>query len=98
MCSGAVSYTHLSKYRQLYPGINISLQEQGCASLEPMVLSGDLDLAVTLLPVPPNFSWLQIRDEPLMVIMPPDLSLIHIFSRDRGFAGNILKKIFFRFL
>ena len=33
---------------------------------------GDLDLAVTLLPVPPNFSWLQIRDEPLMVIMPPD--------------------------
>ena len=38
-----------------------------------MVLSGgDLDLAVTLLPVPPNFSWLQIRDEPLMVIMPPD--------------------------
>ena len=37
-----------------------------------MVLSGDLDLAGTLLPVPPNFSWLQIRDEPLMVIMPPD--------------------------
>ena len=72
VASGILFADLLSKYRQLYPGINISLQEQGCASLEPMVLSGDLDLAVTLLPVPPNFSWLQIRDEPLMVIMPPD--------------------------
>ena len=72
VASGILFADLLSKYRQLYPGINISLQEQGCASLEPMVLSGDLDIAVTLLPVPPNFSWLQIRDEPLMVIMPPD--------------------------
>ena len=72
VASGILFADLLSKYRQLYPGINISLQEQGCASLEPMVLSRDLDLAVTLLPVPPNFSWLQIRDEPLMVIMPPD--------------------------
>ncbi|MFR1532828.1 MAG: LysR substrate-binding domain-containing protein [Bilophila wadsworthia] len=72
VASGILFADLLSKYRQLYPGINISLQEQGCASLEPMVLSGDLDLAVTLLPVPPNFSWLQIRDEPLRVIMPPD--------------------------
>ena len=31
-------------------------------------------LAVTLLPVPPNFSWLQIRDEPLMVYHAPGSS------------------------
>ncbi len=71
VASGILFADLLSKYRQLYPGINIELQEQGCASLEPMVLSGDLDLAVTLLPVPSSFAWLQI-DEPLMVIMPPD--------------------------
>ena len=47
VASGILFADLLSKYRQLYPGINISLQEQGCASLEPMVLSGDLDLAVT---------------------------------------------------
>ena len=52
VASGILFADLLSKYRQLYPGINIELQEQGCASLEPMVLSGDLDLAVTLLPVP----------------------------------------------
>ena len=40
VASGILFADLLSKYRQLYPGINISLQEQGCASLEPMVLSG----------------------------------------------------------
>ena len=87
VASGILFADLLSKYRQLYPGINISLQEQGCASLEPMVLSGDLDLAVTLLPVPPNFSWLQIRDEPLMVKM-DELADNAFIGFEQGFLLN----------
>ena len=47
VASGILFADLLSKYRQLSPGINISLQEQGCASLEPMVLSG-----ISILPSP----------------------------------------------
>ena len=47
VASGILFADLLSKYRQLYPGINISLQEQGCASLEPWCFQ-----AISILPSP----------------------------------------------
>ncbi len=73
--SGTLFADPLMAFRQRYPGISVQLQEAGCASLEELVLSGELELAVTLLPVPDTFAWLEIRDEPLMALMPPDFPL-----------------------
>lgn len=73
--SGKLFAESLSTFRQRYPKISIQLQEEGCAALEEQVLSGTLELAVTLLPVPETFCWLEIRDEPLMALMPPHYPL-----------------------
>ena len=56
VASGILFADLLSKYRQLYPGINISLQEQGCASLEPWCFRGISILPSPFSPSRPNFS------------------------------------------
>ena len=57
-------------YRGRYPGIEIRLVEQGSARLEEMLLAGDLDLAVSLLPVSDAFEWQEVRREPLVALVP----------------------------
>lgn len=73
--SGAIFAELFTRFRKLYPGVTIQTQEQGCAALERMLRAGKLELALTLLPVPEEFAWLPLRDEPLIVLMPRDYPL-----------------------
>ncbi|GGF59374.1 LysR family transcriptional regulator [Azorhizobium oxalatiphilum] len=57
-------------YRSRYPGIEIQLVEHGSARLEEMILTGELDLAGSLLPVAEDFEWQSVHAEPLMALLP----------------------------
>jgi DNA-binding transcriptional LysR family regulator len=57
-------------YRNRYPGIDIRLVEYGSERLQELLLSGQIELAVTLLPVSDVFQWQEIRREPLVVLFP----------------------------
>lgn len=69
--SGVLFADHFAAYRQRYNAITIHLLEEGCAALEERVLSGELEMALTLLPVSGSFECFPLCDEPLMVTMPP---------------------------
>jgi DNA-binding transcriptional LysR family regulator len=58
-------------FRSRHPGITIELLEYGSTRLEEAVLSGELEMAVSLLPVGEAFAWQAICDEPLVALLPP---------------------------
>jgi len=62
----------LAEFRGLYPGIDIELFEHGSLRLTPLLREGELELAMCLLPLPGDFDWQQIHDDPLMAILPLD--------------------------
>ncbi|MGC1304452.1 MAG: LysR family transcriptional regulator [Caulobacteraceae bacterium] len=57
-------------YRNRYPGIDVRLVEYGSERLEEVLLSGEIELAASLLPVSDGFEVQDIRREPLMVLLP----------------------------
>ncbi len=57
-------------YRNRFPGVNIQLAEHGSKQLEKMVVAGELDLAGSLLPVPGEFAWQEVRREPIDLLLP----------------------------
>ncbi len=57
-------------FRARYPGIEIRLTEQGSKRLEETVLSGEVELAASLLPTTDELETRPIRCEPLMAVMP----------------------------
>ena len=57
-------------YRSRYPGIEIHLVEHGSEKLREILLSGEIDLAASLLPVSDEFEWQDVRNEPLTVALP----------------------------
>jgi DNA-binding transcriptional LysR family regulator len=57
-------------YRQKYPGIEISLMENASRQLEELVRNGTVDLGTSLLPVADDFSFKEVRDEPLDALIP----------------------------
>lgn len=69
--SGVLFAERFAAFRLRYPGITIHLLEEGCAALEERVRAGELELALTLLPVGEDFDYLPLCDEPLMALMPP---------------------------
>jgi DNA-binding transcriptional LysR family regulator len=56
-------------YRERYPGIEIELVEHGGKRLEEILHAGDVDLAASLLPVPDDFEWQEVRTEPLVAVV-----------------------------
>ena len=58
-----------AQYRQRHPGVEIELLEQGSARLEEAVLAGEVELAVSLLPVPDAFAWQPVCDDPMMAVL-----------------------------
>lgn len=60
-----------AEFRSRHPGIAIELVEHGSSRLEDAVLAGELELAVSLLPVPDSFEWRAVRDVPLVALLPP---------------------------
>jgi len=57
-------------FRKRYPGIEIELQEHGSKRLEEAVSSGEIELGVSLLPVPNDFEWQPVCNEPLLALLP----------------------------
>lgn len=66
-------------YRSRYPEIDIHLVEHGAEKLEEMLLTGEVDLIASLLPVSDEFEWQEVRREPLVVLLPDNSPLA-----DRG--------------
>lgn len=75
-------------YRHQFPGVNIHLAEHGSKHLEKMVLAGELDLAGSLLPVPADFAWQEVRREPIDVLLP----LNHPLARRRQITFKALAR------
>jgi DNA-binding transcriptional LysR family regulator len=65
----------LAEYRTRYPGVEVQLTELGSRTLEDRVLAGDLDLAASLLPVRENLAWLELRRDPIDLLVPADSPL-----------------------
>jgi DNA-binding transcriptional LysR family regulator len=63
-------------YRRRFPGIEIRLVEYGSDRLEAMLRAGEIDLAVSLLPVAEDFDWHEVRREPLEVMLPRGHALV----------------------
>ena len=61
----------MAEFRARYPGVTIELQENGSRVLQGMVQAGELDLAVSLRPIPADLAWLGVRDDPLVALLPP---------------------------
>jgi DNA-binding transcriptional LysR family regulator len=70
--SGILFAPLFTKFRKLYPGIDIRLAEHGSARLEEILRLGEIDFAASLLPVDEDFEWHEIRRDPLMTLVAAD--------------------------
>lgn len=61
-----------ARYRARFPGVDIRLVEHGSKRLEEMLAAGEIELAASLLPVPPQFEWQAVSREPLVVALAHD--------------------------
>ncbi len=61
-----------AEYRSRYPGVEIELMEQGSARLEEALMAGEVELAVSLLPIAEAFDWQPVRDDPMMAVLRAD--------------------------
>jgi DNA-binding transcriptional LysR family regulator len=57
-------------YRKRYPGIDISLVENGSDRLEEILFAGDLDFAASTIPVADILEFQSVRREPLVALLP----------------------------
>jgi DNA-binding transcriptional LysR family regulator len=69
-------------YRRRYPGVEIRLVEYGGDRLKEILLSGEIELSVSMLPVSDEFEWLEVTNEPLVVLLPADHALARKKSAD----------------
>jgi DNA-binding transcriptional LysR family regulator len=69
-------------YRSRYPGVEIRLVEHGGDRLKEFLLSGEIELSVSLLPVSAEFEWQEVTNEPLVVLLPADHALARKKSID----------------
>jgi DNA-binding transcriptional LysR family regulator len=67
-------------YRTRYPGVDIRLVEYGGDRLKEILLSGEIELSVSMLPVSDEFEWWEITNQPLVVLLPAD----HALSRKKS--------------
>lgn len=56
-------------YHKRYPSIEIRLVEHGGERLEELLLSGEIELAASLLPVSGSLEWQAVMREPLTVLL-----------------------------
>lgn len=74
-------------YHQRYPGIDIQLVEHGSDQLEEILRAGEVELAASLLPVPKDFEWQEIRREPLAALISPVYD--HVIEHVAGRAATL---------
>ena len=73
--SGILFAPLFTRFRKIYPGIDIRLVEHGSARLEEILRLGEIDFAASLLPVDEDFEWHEIRRDPLMTLVAADSQL-----------------------
>jgi DNA-binding transcriptional LysR family regulator len=78
-------------YRRLYPNIDIQLFEHGSKRLEELVMSGEIELAVSLLPVSKEFEWQAISYQPLHLL----ISSAHAFATRDSVTLDALRRLSF---
>lgn len=61
---------HVASFRRQHPGIEIELHEQGSLHLQERVRAGEIEVGVSLGPVPEEFDWQPVSDEPLVALLP----------------------------
>jgi DNA-binding transcriptional LysR family regulator len=66
-----------ARFRNRHPEIDVRFAVHGNQRLEELLLSGELDLAAMLLPLPQDLAWQDVYTEPLVVLMPNDHPLAH---------------------
>lgn len=62
-------------YRSRYPMVNIELIEHGSKKLRECLEAGEVDLAALLIPTDGTFAYQEVRNEPLVVVLPTAHSL-----------------------
>jgi DNA-binding transcriptional LysR family regulator len=62
----------VAEFRRRHPEVELELVEHGSLHLEQALREGGLDLAMCLLPVPPELEGVRVHDEPLMALLPPE--------------------------
>lgn len=62
-------------YRSRYPRVNIELIEHGSKKLRDCLEAGEVDLAALLIPIDETFAYQQVRNEPLVAVLPGAHSL-----------------------
>ena len=62
-------------YRSRYPMVNIELIEHGSKKLRECLEAGEVDLAALLIPIDETFAYQEVRNEPLVVVLPSAHSL-----------------------
>jgi DNA-binding transcriptional LysR family regulator len=71
LIASSIFFTRLfAVYRGRYPEIGIRLMEQGSKRLEELLGTGEVELAASLLPVSDELDWPEVRQEPLMALLP----------------------------
>ncbi|HVZ44255.1 MAG TPA: LysR family transcriptional regulator [Ramlibacter sp.] len=58
-----------ASYRTSHPGIDVQFAMHGHKRLKELLLSGELDLAAMLLPLPGELQWQDVYTEPLVALM-----------------------------
>lgn len=99
----------VAAYRKRFPGIEIDLIEHGSRRLEEALRAGEIELGSTLWPIPDEFEWQLVRDEPLVALLPfghplngrstvklRELASTPFILFDRGFALNTIITAAFR--
>jgi len=69
-------------YRSRYPGVDIRLVEYGGERLKEVLLSGEIEVAASLLPVSDEFEYQSVANEPLVVLLPAKHALARKKSID----------------
>lgn len=64
----------LARYTSSYPQIDISIVEHGSKKLEELVRSGEIELAASLIPVAEGLEYQDVRNEPVVALMPEALA------------------------
>src|SRR5258707_4779991 len=62
-------------YRRRYPGVDIRLVEYGGDRLKEILLSGEIELSVSMLPVSDEFEWRGGPHKMPVVLLPADYAL-----------------------
>ena len=101
--SGVLFAEMFATYRSRYPMVNIELIEYGSKKLCECLEAGEVDLAALLIPIDETFAYQEVRNEPLVVVLPSahslsrrkrmnfsDLADSPFILFDEGFALNAL--------